>query len=152
MSNFSTVDDFLSHTQKLHARITQFYGALSVDASNERVKMLLDILTRHELELLSFIDDYIEKSPAKVRDTFIQFDREEDIDYLFKTDFERNQINAEDVEVIAHRFDQYFSDLYKGISETDEYDKVQDVFENLRQHMEEQKKRLSIDVNELQDI
>lgn len=152
MSNFSKVDDFLIHNQKSHARIAEFYRSLSLDASDARVQMLLEILVKHELELLSFVNDYISKCPTKVRETFIQFDHEQNIEHLFITEFERSQISSDDVELIAHRFDQYFSELYKGISEAELYAKVQELFENLRQHMDQHKKRLSIDINAMKDM
>ena len=101
MSNFSKVDDFLVHNQKSHARIAEFYRSLSLDASDERVKLLLEILVKHKLELLSFVNDYIDKCPTKVRETFIQFDYEQNIEHLFITEFERCQISSDDVDYIG---------------------------------------------------
>ncbi|WP_340676509.1 hypothetical protein [Paraglaciecola sp.] len=152
MSNFSNVYDFLLHNQKLHARIAEFYRRLALDASNERVKMLLSLLVKHELQLLNSMGQYIEKASANVRDTFIQFDREQSVEHLFSTDFDRSQIDSDEVENIAQRFDQYLSELYQGMLEAVECEKVKDLFENLRQHMEEEKKRLSTDVNSMADM
>jgi hypothetical protein len=152
MSNFSKVYDFLLHNQKSHAHIAEFYRSLSLDASNERVKLLLNILVKHELELLRFVDSYIESSPAEVRETFIQFDREQSVEHLFSPDFERSQINSADVENIAQRFDEYFCKLYEGLSGADESSNVQELFENLRQHMSQEKKRLSMDISSMEDI
>jgi hypothetical protein len=152
MSNFSKVYDFLLHNQKLHARIAEFYRSLSLDASNERVKLLLNILVKHELELLRFVDSYIASSPAEVRETFIQFDREQSVEHLFNPDFVRSQINSDDVENIAQRFDDYFYALYEGLSAAEECSNVQALFENLRQHMAQEKKRLSMDISSMEDM
>jgi hypothetical protein len=70
MSNFSTVYDVLLHNPKIHARIAEFYRALAAEANSERVQMLLNLLVKHELELMITLRDCIEKAPAKVRDTF----------------------------------------------------------------------------------
>lgn len=152
MSNFSKVHDFLMHEQNLHARIADYYRELSAQASNEQVKMLLQLLVKHEITLSTSLRDYIEKASAKVLNTFIQFEREINIKYLFNNEFKHGQISCDDVEVIAHGIDQYFSELYADMFEAIECDMVQTLFENLRQHMEQEKKRLSIDINSMKDM
>lgn len=152
MNNFSTVCDFLLHNQKLHSRIAEFYRELSAQANSERVKMLLNILIKHEIELSTSLCKYIEKSPAKILDTFFQYDREHDVEYLFATVAERSQISSDEVETLANRFDQYFSELYEGMESEVDADSVEALFKNLHQEMEEEKKRLSTDMNSMEDM
>lgn len=152
MSNFSNVHDFLSHNQKSHTRIAEYYRQLSAGANGERVKMLLGILLKHESLLASSLSGYVAHASDKVRDTFFQFEREQNIEDLFTTPFVRNQLSCDDVEIIANRFDQHFCDLYADMLQAVDCANVQALFENLRQHMEEEKKRLSMDINSMQDI
>lgn len=152
MSNFSTVYDVLSHNQKLHARIAEFYRELSADSSDERVKMLLNVLIKHELQLMASLRDYIEEASAKILETFFQFDREQSVEPLFSKELVHKQISDDNVELIANRFDQYFVELYAQMLEAVDCVEVQELFENLRQHMEQEKKRLSTDINAMKDM
>ncbi|MEL0630789.1 hypothetical protein [Psychromonas aquatilis] len=152
MNNFNNVHDFLKENQKLHSRIAEFYHSLSLEAENQRTKLLLGILIKHELELLDFVSNYFDKAPDKTQQAFIQFDPEQNLDALFSTDFDRKQVTSEQVEVLADRFNQYLSDVYQGIAKSNESQEVKVVFDNLHQHAEQKKKQLSIDINEMDDI
>ena len=152
MNNFNNVHDFLTQNQKLHSRIAEFYQSLSKDAENQRTKLLLDILIKHELELLDFVSAYLDKASNKTQEAFIQFDPEQNLDALFSTDFNHAQVTSEQVEALAGRFNQYLSDIYQGIAKSNESQEVEKVFDNLHQHTEQKKKQLSIEINELHDI
>jgi len=133
MNNFNNVHDFLKQNQKLHSRIAEFYHSLS-------------------LELLDSVSAYLDKASNKTRETFIQFDPEQNIDSLFSTDFNHAHVTSEQVEALADRFNQYLTGIYQGISESNESQEVELLFDNLRQHTEQQKKQLTIDINEMNDI
>ncbi|MEG3755698.1 hypothetical protein [Psychromonas arctica] len=152
MNNFNNVADFLKQNQKLHSRIAEFYQSLSMQAENQRTKLLLDILIKHELELLDFVSAYLDKASNKTREAFIQFDPEQNPDALFSTEFKHPEVTSEQVEALADRFNQYFSNIYQGIAKSNESQEVEKVFDNLHQHAEQKKKQLSIDINEMGDI
>lgn len=152
MNNFNNVHNFLTQNQKLHSRIVEFYQSLSKDAENQRTKLLLDILIKHELELLDFVSAYLDKASNKTQEAFIQFDPEQNLDALFSTDFNHAQVTSEQVEALAERFNQYLSDIYQGIAKSNESQEVEKVFDNLHQHTEQKKKQLSIEINEMHDI
>ena len=152
MSNFSTVQDLLLHNQQLHGRITEFYRELALKASCEQVKILLHLLAQHENKLMTSLGEYIAKAPANVLNTFYQFDRQQNVEKLFITQAQPNQMSSDEVDIIAQRIDEYFSQLYQQMVAAVECDGVKDLFESLHQHMEEEKKRLSTDINSLQDM
>jgi hypothetical protein len=152
MNNFHNVNDFLKQNQKLHSRIAEFYHSLSMEVDAQRTTLLLDILIKHELQLLDFVSDYLDKTSHKILETFIQFDPEQNIDALFSMDIDHQQVTPEQVETLANRFNQYLADIYQGISESHESEEVTLLFDNLHQHIEQQKKQLTIDINELNDI
>ena len=152
MSNFSQVHDLLLHNQQLHSRVADFYKSLSSKAKNERVKMFLDTLLKHESELASSLHIYIDKTPAKILTTYFQFDHEHNVEDLFVTEFEPSQISSDDVEIIANQVDDYFCHLYEEMLEAVDCELVQELFENLRLHMVEEKKRLSIDIYSMMDM
>jgi hypothetical protein len=152
MSNFSQVFELLLHNQHLHTRTGEFYNALSNGAKNERVKLLLNTLVKHESKLSSLLQTYIQKAPDKILNTFFQFDHERNIEELFVTNFESAQININDVEILATAFDDYFYHLYSQMQESVDCELVQDLFENLHEHMMEEKKKLSINIYSMMDM
>jgi hypothetical protein len=152
MSNFSQVHELLLHNQQLHARTGEFYNVLSNEAKSERVKLLLNTLVKHESELSSSLQAYIEKAPDKILNTYFQFDHENSVEELFVTKFDSVQINTDDVEIMATAFGNYFCHLYTEMQEAVDCELVQDLFENLHQHMMEEKKRLSIDIYSMMDM
>jgi len=152
MSNFSQVHELLLHSQQLHTRTGKFYSVLANHAKNERVKMLLNTLVKHESELSSSLQAYINKAPNKILNTYFQFDHETNVEELFVTRFELVQINTDDVEIMANGFDDYFCHLYSEMQEAVDCELVKDLFENLHEHMMEEKKKLSIDIYSMMDM
>jgi len=152
MNNFNNVEDFLKQNQKLHSRIAEFYQSLSMQAENQRTKLLLDILIKHEFELLDFVSAYLDKASNKTREAFIQFNPEQNLNALFSTECKHSEVTSEQVEALADRFNQYFSNIYQGIAKSNESQEVEKVFDNLHQHAEQKKKQLSIELNEMGDI
>ena len=152
MSNFSQVRELLLHNQQLHARTREFYSVLAVQAQSERVKMLLNTLVKHESELSSSLQAYVEKAPNKILNTYFQFDHEHNVEELFVTRFESAQVNTDDVTIMATAFDDYFCHLYSEMQEAVDCELVQDLFENLHEHMTEEKKKLSIDIYSMMDM
>jgi hypothetical protein len=66
--------------------------------------------------------------------------------------FQSDQISSDDVEAMANRLDDYFCHLYEEMLEAVDCELVQELFENLRLHMVEEKKRLSINIYSMMDM
>lgn len=152
MNNFSTVRETLIHNQHLHGRIAEFYRQLARKANHQQVDVLLQLLAKHESKLMTFLGEYIEEASPKVLDTFYQFDPEQYLDSLFVSDVKPSEISMGMVDSIAQRIEQYFSDIYQEMADVNDNDEVKELFENLRQHMEQEKKRLTININSLHDL
>ena len=152
MSNFSDVRELLQHNKLFHDRTADFYTQLARQVISERVKMFLSTLVKHEVELSRELASYIEQAPDSVLNTFFQFDHTRDESNLYQTPFTPSECTAEDVEALATRIDDYLCDLYVEMMEEVDSPRVKEVFENLYQHMLEEKKRLSTDIYSLWDM
>lgn len=152
MSNFSDVRELLIHNRQMHDRTACFYTELARQVISERVKMFLSTLVKHEIELTKELDSYIEQAPESILNTYFQFDHEQNIDNLFKTPFPPSLCEADDVEFLANRFDDYLCMLYQEMIEASDNPKIRELFENLYQHMIEEKKRLSTDIYSMWDM
>lgn len=152
MSNFSQVRELLQHNQQLHSRTAQFYIDLSKEASDERVKMLLNTLVKHEQALATELKNYMQQAPFKILNTYFQFDHEHSVESLFEISFPPAQITTADVENLATHIDNYFYNLYQEMLENADHPQVKELFENLHEHILEEKKKLSIDIYSLYDM
>lgn len=152
MSNFSDVRELLTHNRQFHDRTASFYTDLAKQVVNERVKMFLSTLVKHECELTKELDNYLDQAPDSILNTYFQFDHEQDVENLYVTPFTPELCSADDVEKIANRIDDYLCDLYEEMIQTADTPKVQELFENLHQHMVEEKKRLSTDIYSMWDM
>lgn len=152
MSNFSDVKALLIRNREMHDRTADFYTFLAKQVVSERVKMFLGTLVKHEYDLAKELDNYLEQAPDSILDTFFQFDHNQDIDTLYLTAFTPSECSANDVEVLATRFDDYLCQLYEEMIRIADNSKVRALFENLYQHMQLEKKRLSTDIYSIWDI
>ncbi|MFC6441525.1 hypothetical protein [Pseudobowmanella zhangzhouensis] len=151
MSHFSQVRDLLKHNQQQHSQIAQFYAGLAAQTSNPRAAMLLTTLHQHETQLASELNRYLQTGCDNVLNTFFQYDHEHSVQSLMQV--EDAEFTTEDEVIsLASRIDEYFLQLYEEMREAVEHSEVRDMFENLAQHITEEKKRLSTDIYSLQDI
>lgn len=152
MSNFSQVRELLKHNQQLHTRTAVFYEDLSKETDSERVKMLLALLAKHEQDLAHELKNYLQQAPDKILNTYFQFDHEHNVDALFSLDFPPADISPEQVQKTASQIDDYLCALYQEMLEAADCELVKELFENLYQHIQEQKKRLSTDIYSMYDM
>lgn len=152
MPNFSDVRELLQHNCQLHDRTAMFYTELARQVISERVKMFLSTLVRHEVELSRELKNYLEQAPDSILNTYYQFDHEKDIEHLYQTPITPSECSADDIEAIASRIDNYLCELYQEMIEEVDSPKVRELFENLYQHMLEEKKKLSTDVYSMWDF
>ncbi|GAB3012376.1 hypothetical protein [Bowmanella dokdonensis] len=152
MGNFSDVRELLVHNKQLHLRTAVFYKDLAEQTGNPRAAMLLNTLCRHEAQLAEELKRYMEEAPEKVLNTYIQYDRRKDSNGLFETDFAPANCSESDVERLANQVDEYFSQLYAEMAQSADVQPVSEMFDNLYDHIMEEKKRLSTDLYSLADI
>lgn len=152
MSNFSDVRELLQHNRQLHDRTANFYSELARQVISERVKMFLCTLVKHEVDLSKELKNYMDQAPDSILNTYFQFDHEQDVESFYQTPFTPSAANAEDIEAMASRIDNYLCELYQEMMEEVDSPKVRELFENLYLHMVEEKKRLSTDIYSMWDM
>ncbi len=151
MKNFSTVGEWLVHNQHQHSELSLYYSTLSMACTEQRSAMLLATLADHEKQLALELVRYVEQASDCVLNTFVQFDLETDLHTCMSAK-PGEPLTIERVAALALCVDEFFAELYTGLSRAADTDKVKDLFDNLLAHINEEKKRLSIDVYSAQDM
>lgn len=152
MSNFEQISDVLGHHLELHQRIGNFYTGLSGEVKSPQASMLLNTLAGHEEKMRHELQEYSEQAPDGLMNTFFQYSHEQSVEGLFSLSKSSENLTANDVFDISSEFDAYLSDFYGEMIEVSDIDEAKDMFLNLRDQMEEEKKRLSLDMNGLLDM
>ncbi|WP_028864620.1 hypothetical protein [Psychromonas aquimarina] len=69
--SFKPVKDFLSYIEECHMALADLYLRLSQEASEEKVKLLLDFMRNKEQLSYLNLHDYAEQAPQSLLDTWL---------------------------------------------------------------------------------
>jgi len=152
MSNFEQVKDVLKHQEELHGRIRNLYSDLVNTASSERVRMLLNLLCQHEEKFQQSINAHLEQASSTVLDTYFQYSHETSVEALFDVGQVDASLNADDIEKISTRFSDYLDGLYQNLINVAEIVEVKELFENMLEQQQQERKKLSTDLYSLLDM
>lgn len=137
--HYKTVKDVVDHSRRLHQQISQLYQDIKQEQSQERVRMLLDYLQRHEDHLEESLDKFEKDKSQKVLDSWFQYVPDQDISAVLEQIEITDHMSVDEVILMALKLDDYFIDLYEGMVEHSSSSAVKSVFQNLLD-MEQQEK------------
>lgn len=147
---FETTKDVLDHVRQFHQQLSEFYNRLSQKAEKERVKMLLDYLSRHEKHLENSMADYEAEVSANILKTWFQYPPPKDMlttcQSLSIDDYD--VLTVDSVVILALDLDNCLISLYREMIKNSESTEVREVFENLLAM--EQKEELELVRNSLE--
>lgn len=137
--HYKTVKDVVDHSRRLHQQISQLYADMRSQQTQERVKMLLDYLQRHESHLEEALCQFEKDKSQKVLDNWFQYAPDQDLTEVLSTIEITDQMSTDDVISMALKLDDYFIELYEGMVESSRSSDSKAVFQNLLD-MEKQEK------------
>lgn len=137
--HYKTVKDVVDHSRQLHHQISELYQKISQDQSQERVKMLLDYLQRHESHLEESLSQFENDKSQKVLDSWFQYAPDQDLAEVLASIEITDHMTTDEVIIMALKLDDYFIELYEGMVESSSSSAVKSVFQNLLD-MEQQEK------------
>ncbi|MGR6874779.1 hypothetical protein ACU6U9_21405 [Pseudomonas sp. HK3] len=150
--HYKTVKDVVDHSRQLHQQISNLYQEMGQDQTQERVKMLLVYLQRHEEHLEKSLNQFEHDKSQKVLDNWFQYAPDQNISELLDNIEINNHMTTDEVVEMALKLDDYFIELYEGMVENATSSAVKSVFENLLD-MEKQEKirtaRTALAINDI---
>lgn len=152
VQTYETTRDVLDHARAFHGELGKLYERLAGEAQQERVKMLLNYLSRHEEHLEEGLAQYEEGASKRILDTWFKYVPGEDrLRECQSIQLERD-MSVDDVVAVALRLDTCLLDLYKEMADTAVSQEVKDVFTNLLDMEEQEKHKLARNTLLLQDL
>lgn len=149
MKTFETVKDIFENTQNFHHFAAEFYQQLGEQTSNERTKMLLSYMYKHEQDSASALKQFAQHTDKSVLNTWIQITLENSPKDFFKGLSAHNNMSLEEVGVLGQKVDAYLVDVFDDLQVVAATEDHREIFRNLMEMEKTKKRRLSQAVNSL---
>jgi len=134
--------DIIEHARAFHGRLEELYQGLAEKAEKQRVKMLLDHLSRHERRLREVLSRYEQHAAREMLDTWFQYVPEEETLQRFAAVDWTDDMSIDQIIENALRLDQYLLDLFRESANRALGDDIRDVLGSLLTLEEEEMVRL----------
>ena len=152
MKTYERTRDVLDHARTFHNELRKAYQKLSSETEKERIRMLLDYVSRHEEHLEESLTAYEARASKKVLDTWFKYVPEEDKLQNVQDLKLEPDMSIDDIIDVTLRMDNCLVDLYKEMAEAAVSQEVKEVFTNLLNMVEQEKHKLVRNALHLKDI
>ncbi|GLP98129.1 hypothetical protein [Paraferrimonas sedimenticola] len=152
MTNFQQVHQVLKRHQDLHLSLSRKYSELHDSSEDGRDGMLFQLLSEHQLRLANAIKEYSAQASIGVLNTFFQYTEDPSKAEAIMAFQQSNTLDSALVESMTMALDKQLHDIYEELREHAEVASVQELFANLRDHLEQQKIRLATDLATIPDV
>jgi rubrerythrin len=125
------VKEFLDFGKHLHAEIRKIYGELNEHAELERVKMLLDYLSRHEQHMEEALARFERNARQGILNAWLEYSPTLDVDEVLRNCKLRDGMSADEIVDAAVNFDNTLIELYREVAGKVNDATVKEVFQNL---------------------
>lgn len=131
MTTVQTAKDIIEQTKAFHKRLGNFYKELSDKVEKERVKLLLDYMSRHQENLAGIMDEYESGVSEHILNTwFMYVNKECDLSPFFNAKLGPDMTAQEAIQV-AIDLDKCLLETYEAMLQNDIPDDVSEVFQGL---------------------
>jgi rubrerythrin len=152
MSCCQQVKDVLDFGKKMHASIQECYAHLEGKSDQERIRMLLNHLARHEKNLEENLARFSADARPKILGAWLNHVPQSKMDELVGHCLVLQGASVDDVIRMAMEFDDALIDLYREVAREATNTDVKQVFLNLVDQENQQKLNLVQSVNQLREM
>lgn len=145
---FKPIKDFLAYIEECHLALADLYMRLSLEASDEKVKLLLDFMRNKEQLSYQHLHEYAQQAPTSILETWL--------DNIFDQSFPlkcqqmqlQTELSIEDVVILAMSFDTQLIELLQNAAYSSPTIEAELALENLTNQEEEAMHRVIMASNE----
>lgn len=134
---FKPIKEFLSYIEECHRALADLYLRLRLEASDEKVKLLLDFMRNKEQLSYLHLHEYAEQAPASLLETWL----DNMFDQSFPAKCQQMKIQAdlsiEDVVALAMKLDMQLIELMQNAAHNSPTIEAEVALENLSNQEEE---------------
>jgi rubrerythrin len=139
MQNFQTTRDVLQYIRLFHRTLADHYQRMSDRSGEERLKMVLDYMSRHESGIENLLVRYEENASQKILDSWFQFTEEQSLALPHAETLFSEATTVEEIISSALEIDDCLLRFYRALAECSHCSPVRDLFGNLLEMVEQEK-------------
>lgn len=136
---FRTVRDLLEQAASLHDGLSRYYQRLAGNAGQEKVKLLLDYLARHEASLSAELARYGAETATAVRNTWLDFELDAEFVKCIPPARPAESMDVGELVNLAIQLDDCIIDLYQLVAMECKLPEAREAFLNLVAQERQQK-------------
>lgn len=136
---YQTTKEILDHARAYHHRLSEHYQQLQSDTDQERIRLLLDYLSRHERHMEETLVKYTEDASHKILDTWFSYAPDEHLLAACARLDLHPDMTVDDIVAAVVHYDNCLIDMFRDVEQTASIPEVREAFANLLV-MEEQAK------------
>jgi hypothetical protein len=133
------VREFVNFGKHLHSTLKRLYEGLNEQAELERVKMLLEFLSRHEEHMEQALARFEHDARRSLLEAWLEYSPALDVDAVMQRFPVSEHPSSDEIIQLALDFDDTLVKLYREIAEKVNDSKTKEVFKNLLQLEEREK-------------
>lgn len=149
---FEQTQDVLNHVGNFHRQASLLFRTLNEKASNQRVRMLLDYLARHEDTLAKNVAEFRNSASPQVLNSWFKYTHDEDIFAPILATDGQADMPFDAVVELAFGLDEKLLELYREMAERARALEVKDIFNSLLLQELQEKRKLMHSALGLMDL
>lgn len=149
---FKTAKDLLAQAAALHEGLAAYYQRLAGESSREKVKLLLDYLSRHERNLAAELARYNEAASRGVLDAWLNHELDGEFLKCVPPAQPVADLDINALIDLAIQLDDCIIDLYQLVAMQCQLPEAREAFVNLVAQEREEKKRMVRQAMRLNDL
>lgn len=149
---YTQVKNMLNQISDFHGQLAEYYDQISNDAEQQRIKMLLDHMSKHEQDLQEGLRAYEETAPRGVMDTYVDCEYCNEILVTCKQTPIAPETSVEGVIKVAMDVDNCLIRFFREVAQHAETETVREVFGNLVEMEEAELRKLALNALQVTDI
>jgi rubrerythrin len=142
----------LDQVADYHGQLANYYSQLSDDAAQQRVKMLLDYMASHEINLQESLAAYEEDASRQILNTYVDCKQCDDVLMTCQQMPIEPEMSVDGVIKAAMDVDRCLLRFYREVSENADPESVREVFRNLIEMEEAELRKLALNALGATDI
>jgi hypothetical protein len=147
-----TVRDVLNRARTFHGKLCDLYGRMSDIAEKERVKLVLNYMSRHEHYMDECLSAFEKGANKQVLETWYKYTSPKSTVAALEGIELRTDMTVEDVLKVAMRLDECLVDLYRGMAEGAPSAELRSLFQELLELENMEQRQLVRDAVEMEDL
>lgn len=147
-----TVRDIINRIRGLHSQLSWFYQTMGDAAEKDRVRLLLQYISRHERNLESALAKYQESASRAVLNTWFKNTPDNPLQTCLGNIAITADMSTDEVIRVVLSLDRCLVDTFRRIAESAVAEEVKALFQDLVGMEEREEHKLMRDALELEDV